>query len=389
VLLASALLALAAAASVATGRTLDGDGEIAYADSEDLLVTDESGGAPRPLVAGPDLDTEPAYSPDGERLAFARGPADCLEQAPCGRLDLVVARSDGTGATLIAHSIATYSYASTPTPSWSPDGSRIAFACAEPDRPTRICVVHADGGRMRRLTGGPDRTPAWSPDGKWIVFTRTGARNASLMLVSPDGRRIRRLGPAWRGEPIRPSWSQRGLLATLSATDPQRVRLIRADGKVVARSAPLQPLVYAYWTKAEEAAFAWSPDARQLLVSVASSGIYRISDLRSGAVGRIAGGDGEFALDPSWRPVCDRSGTDVGNRIIGTPRGDLICGRDGNDTIIGGRGRDLLFGGPGADRIVARDEAFDVVGCGAGRDTVVADDDDLVGVDCERVLRAG
>jgi hypothetical protein len=38
--------------------------------------------------------------------------------------------------------------------------------------------------------------------------------------------------------------------------------------------------------------------------------------------------------------------------------------------------------------LVARDGEFDVVGCGPGRDRVVADRGDLVGVDCERVSRA-
>jgi hypothetical protein len=55
--------------------------------------------------------------------------------------------------------------------------------------------------------------------------------------------------------------------------------------------------------------------------------------------------------------------------------------------ITGGPGNDKLFGEEGDDRILARDRAFDVVGCGPGRDTVVADAGDLVGRDCELVRR--
>ena len=41
----------------------------------------------------------------------------------------------------------------------------------------------------------------------------------------------------------------------------------------------------------------------------------------------------------------------------------------------------------GNDRIVARDGRYDVIGCGPGRDSVLADRGDLVGSDCEQVVR--
>jgi hypothetical protein len=66
---------------------------------------------------------------------------------------------------------------------------------------------------------------------------------------------------------------------------------------------------------------------------------------------------------------------------------ELLCGLAGADLVRGGGGRDRLFGAEGDDRIDARDGVFDVVGCGAGRDTVTADRGDLVGADCERVRR--
>jgi len=55
--------------------------------------------------------------------------------------------------------------------------------------------------------------------------------------------------------------------------------------------------------------------------------------------------------------------------------------------ISGGTGRDGLYGGEGNDSLRSQDGSFDVVGCGSGRDEVVADRVDLVGVDCERIRR--
>lgn len=188
------------------------------------------------------------------------------------------------------------------------------------------------------------------------------------------------------------AWSPDGLLATPAGNSPtsdalpQHVAVLRSDGKVVARSGSLVPFGTAYWSRAEGAALAWSPDGKVLLVAIASSGIYRVSNLRSGSTGRIAGG-GSFAYSPSWRPLCGRTGSSRDNRIVGGAGAELLCGRGGNDTIIGAAGRDRLFGGDGNDRLLAHDHAFDVVGCGAGRDSVLADRADLVGVDCEQVLR--
>jgi Tol biopolymer transport system component len=49
-------------------------------------------------------------------------------------------------------------------PSWSPDGSLIAFDCGD-----YICTIHPDGTDMKRLTS-PGSFPVWSKDGKKIAF---------------------------------------------------------------------------------------------------------------------------------------------------------------------------------------------------------------------------
>ena len=66
---------------------------------------------------------------------------------------------------------------------------------------------------------------------------------------------------------------------------------------------------------------------------------------------------------------------------------DRLLGGSGNDRLVGGTGRDVLDGGTGKDRIEARDRARDVIRCGAGRDTVIADRVDSVARSCEVVRR--
>ncbi|MEJ7789192.1 MAG: hypothetical protein WKF29_04850 [Thermoleophilaceae bacterium] len=80
-----------------------------------------------------------------------------------------------------------------------------------------------------------------------------------------------------------------------------------------------------------------------------------------------------------------RGGTDD-DRVFGREGNDGLSGNEGDDLLDGGPGTDRLFGREGNDRIVASDGTRDMVDCGPGRDTVVADRADRVR-NCEKVTR--
>ena len=106
------------------------------------------------------------------------------------------------------------------------------------------------------------------------------------------------------------------------------------------------------------------------------------------------------------------SGLGGDDRLLGADGPDVVDGGAGADYVDGGFGDDKITGGPGADRIFgdraggdcgplwckypygndviqARDGEVDQITCGAGEDSVVADANDVVAPDCEKVDRAG
>jgi dipeptidyl aminopeptidase/acylaminoacyl peptidase len=181
-----------------------------------IWVTETSGGAPRPLTAGP-RDGQPRWSPDGTMLAFTRG-----SEGKPGQIHLLpMSGGEATQLTRLKGGAS--------SPAWSPDGKRIAFSSGtnpsidddttrakpkkEPGRvitrpifrlnnvgyydlehPSHVWVIDAAGGKPRQLTTGTfvEGAPDWSRDGAWVCFTSDrskepwfGQGDDNLYAVSP------------------------------------------------------------------------------------------------------------------------------------------------------------------------------------------------------------
>jgi TolB protein len=79
-------------------------------------------------------------------------------------------------------------------PAWSPDGKRIAYISKE-DGNFEIYVIGVDGSNKVRLTTNPasDGLPVWSPDGKSIAFRSDRDGKWAIFVARPDGSNVRKV----------------------------------------------------------------------------------------------------------------------------------------------------------------------------------------------------
>jgi len=175
------------------------------------------------------------WSPNGRKLVFERkvpcpagGPRDGLDNT-CDRIYTVSRDGKGLKALVPCGFKVSKPFPGTcvgaRTPSWSPDGSKIAFryALSDDDYPDSfttnigIWIVNADGTDRRQVTqltpgSSWDREPQWSPDGRKLAFVRDDLkrRAEAIFTVNIDGKGLFQVTPWKLTAGTRPDWSPDG-----------------------------------------------------------------------------------------------------------------------------------------------------------------------------------
>ena len=154
---------------------VDAQAQIAFSSKRDgnfeIYVMGVHGGNPRRLTNNPARDYAPSWSPDGKRIVFCSDRDGHPLRIPGWfTSDIYVMDADGGNQRRL-----TNHPEDDKSPSWSPDGTRIAFqSYRDNDRNhnIEIYVINVDGSNLQRLTNNlaADEAPAWSPDGEQIVF---------------------------------------------------------------------------------------------------------------------------------------------------------------------------------------------------------------------------
>jgi Tol biopolymer transport system component len=234
------------------------------------------------LTSG-ESNTNPAWSPDGKRIAF-------VGDVTPGIFGIKVMNADGSGLKTL-----TSGYLDT-EPAWSPDGTKIAFR-----RCNHVCaiwVVNDDGSAPINLTryAGYETSPAWSPDGQTIAFNRNGR----IYLISANGAADRLLigGQSGVGN-LNPTWAPDGSKLAFDSFEPFggsysfELIAVASDGSSHA-NITMTPDVDEYEPS-------WSPDGTKIAYARNLSTV-AILDLRTGMeTDLFVAGE-----QPDWQPIPNR-----------------------------------------------------------------------------------
>lgn len=237
--LAAALLALPASSRATSPGQ---NGKLALDDGYTQTSTIDSDGTGLAMLPLSNA-AEPAWSPDGQTIAFASrgrsegGPAPLLTPG-----EIYIANPDGSDPHAITDTASPGIFNTSPT--WSPDGRKIAFVRKDVVSDLRsINVMNADGSgvvnELIRLSF-PDELD-WSPDGTRIAFSDLEGGTNNIYAIKPDGTELQNLtdfppppSPSEEGPgALSPSWSPDGEKIAFGADLPgdlAQIQVMNADG---------------------------------------------------------------------------------------------------------------------------------------------------------------
>jgi Tol biopolymer transport system component len=256
-------------------------GRIVFDNHDDVWSINADGTDLTRLTRSPWPEFDPTWSPDGTQIAFRseRG----------GDPEIWVMNADGSGRRRLTRGL---------SPAWSPDGSKIAYASpgdilCPPGRGLRcsgLSLMNADGSGQHRVpnTDGGEY-PSWSPDGERIAFNSNLSGDHVMYIVDVDGSGLVDLSSVGEGWQVDWSPDGRSILFTSHRDHPDNytdIYVMRPDGSGVERL-----------TNNSAYTPAWSPDGRDIVFS--APGLFVMRADGSGITSLPAEGIGETSL-PDW-----------------------------------------------------------------------------------------
>jgi len=185
---------------------------------------------------------------------------------------------------------------------WSPDGTRLAFA-----QEGRLFVMNADGSRLHPVSPATSNAqlvdPTWSPDGRTILFSSDSEGTFEVYRADLDARRVSRVTTcrtracerSW-GD-LSPSWSPDGSRVVFER-NLHDIDVMRSDGTHI------RPLVRCRVLPCERTSPAWSPRGDEIVFQRSPREVWVIRPDGTGAhrLFSCEKADCLAVLDPTWSP---------------------------------------------------------------------------------------
>jgi TolB protein len=143
-----------------------------------LVISDADGQNIRNAMNSGEPIISPSWSPDGKKVAYVsfedRKPVIYVHELATGRR-IALSNQKGNNS----------------APAWSPDGKKLAVSLSR-DGNTQIYSINADGSDLHRLTRGRtiDTEPQYSADGRYIYFTSDRGGNPQIYRMSAEGEQV-------------------------------------------------------------------------------------------------------------------------------------------------------------------------------------------------------
>jgi TolB protein len=143
-----------------------------------LVISDADGQNIRNAMNSGEPIISPSWSPDGKKVAYVsfedRKPVIYVHELATGRR-ISLSNQKGNNS----------------APAWSPDGKKLAISLSK-DGNTQIYGINADGTGLHRLTRGStiDTEPQYSADGRYIYFTSDRGGNPQIYRMSAEGEQV-------------------------------------------------------------------------------------------------------------------------------------------------------------------------------------------------------
>lgn len=239
---------------------------------------------------------QPAWSPDGMRLVFV---SPCAKNKETYRgSSLFLMNADGSGLTpLMEKLVPGGDY----DPAWSPDGKKIAFTSLRNSDFPQIYVLNLEDNEITLLAGDPPRAnsnPAWSPDGKQIVYVGhdyqirvMDADGSNRFLLARNASEYRNLDPVFSPQGISVVFTQWDLNLTFGKLvavpfTPEGGVPVEIPGGIYAEDANFSP--DGYWL-----AYSGYADLNRDIYLMSINGLGKQPLFR----------DENREFDPAWRPL--------------------------------------------------------------------------------------